>query len=144
MNESHFDIEKAAAVIVQDRQAVLTRSEGKDVFVPPGGKLESKSDGERETQIESLIRELDEELGIAVTEDDLEFIDNYYAEAAGGSGKSLKMGVWIVKNFSGEMKPQNEVAEIKTVGSQIPEGVEVGSIFLHDVIPELVKRDLID
>lgn len=144
MTEPKFDIEKAAAVIVEDRKAVLTRSEGKSVFVPPGGKLETNPDGTRETQVESLIRELSEELGIAVTEDDLEFIDNFYAEAAGGSGKSLKMGVWIVKAYSGEMSAQSEIAEVTTVGSQIPEGMEVGSIFLHDIIPQLVQRGLID
>jgi len=139
MNEQQFDIEKAAAVILHDRKVVLTRAAGKDVFVPPGGKLEDS-----ETQIEACIRELKEELGIDVTEADLEYIDTYYAEAAGGSGKSLKMGVWLVQRYTGDISPQSEIEEVVEVGAQLPEGMEVGSIFQHDIIPYLTQQNLID
>ena len=139
MTEQPFEIEKAAGIIIKDRKAILTRSIGKNVFVPPGGKLEGS-----ESQVTALIRELKEELGIDVTMEDLEFIDNYFAEAAGGSGKSLKMGVWMVKKYAGDMSPQSEIEEIAEVGSKLPEGMEVGSIFEHNVIPYLKQIDLID
>lgn len=139
MDKKVYDIEKAAAVILDNRRAILTRSKGKDVFVPPGGKLEGD-----ETQVQALIRELKEELGIDVTEDDLEFVDNFYAEAAGGSGKSLKMGVWMVSRYSGDISAQSEVEELARVSSELPEGMEVGSIFKHNVIPHLKQQGLID
>ena len=139
MTEQPFDIEKAAGIIIKNRKAVLTRSFGKNVFVPPGGKLEGS-----ESQVAALIRELKEELGIDVIEDDLEFINNYFAEAAGGYGNSLKMGVWIVGKYAGDMRPQNEIDEVAEVGSELPSGMKVGSIFEHDVIPYLKRNDLID
>jgi len=139
MIEQPFEIEKAAGIIIKDRKVILTRSFGKNVFVPPGGKLEGS-----ESQVAALIRELKEELGIDVTEQDLEFIDNYFAEAAGGSGKPLKMGAWMVKKYAGDMSPQNEIDEVAEVGSELPEGMEVGSIFEHNVIPYLKQNDLID
>lgn len=139
MTEPHYDIEKAAGLIIENREVVLTRSKGKDVFVPPGGKLEGS-----ESQVQALIRELEEELGIVVTEADLEFIGNYYAEAAGGSGKSLKMGAWRVKRYVGVISPQSEIEEIVRVSSDLPEGMEVGSIFEHNIVPYLKNSDLID
>lgn len=139
MTEPHYDIEKAAGLIIENREVVLTRSKGKDVFVPPGGKLEGS-----ESQVQALIRELEEELGIVVTEADLEFIGNYYAEAAGGSGKSLKMGAWLVKRYVGAISPQSEIEEIVRVSSDLPEGMEVGSIFEHNIVPYLKNSDLID
>lgn len=139
MTEQNYDIQKAAAVILQERKALLTRSKGKDVFVPPGGKLE-----EGETEIQACIRELKEELGISVTEQDLEYIDTFYAEAAGSGGKALKMGVYMVKSYSGEINPRNEIEEVVAVSSNIPADMEVGSIFLHDILPSLKQQNLID
>jgi len=139
MTEQPFEIEKAAGIIIEDRKAILTRSIGKNVFVPPGGKLEGS-----ESQVTALIRELKEELGVDVTEENLEFIDNYFAEAAGGSGRPLKMGVWMVKKYTGDISPQSEIDEVAEVGSELPEGMEVGSIFKHNIIPYLKQNDLID
>ncbi len=51
MTEQPFDIEKAAGIIIKNRKAVLTRSFGKNVFVPPGGKLEGS-----ESQVAAFIR----------------------------------------------------------------------------------------
>lgn len=139
MTEQNYDIHKAAAVILHDRKAVLTRSKGKGVFVPPGGKLEAN-----ENEIQACIRELKEELGIDVTADDLEFMDTFYAEAAGGSGQALKMGVYLVKSYTGELAANSEIEEVTEVGSIIPDGMEVGSIFEHNIIPRLVHDNLID
>lgn len=139
MIEQQFDIEKAAAVILRDRKLTLTRSKGKDFFASPEGKLESG-----ETHKQACVRELGEELGIIVAEEDLRYLDTYYAEAAGVPGSSLKMSVWLVNKYSGEMSPQSEIDEITEVSSRLPEGIGVGSIFEHYVIPWLEQQDLVD
>ncbi len=54
------------------------------------------------------------------------------------------MGVWMVGKYAGDMRPQNEIDEVAEVGSELPSGMKVGSIFEHDVIPYLKRNDLID
>lgn len=137
--DQSYSIYKAAGLIVQDRKVLATRSKGKTIFIQPGGKLERG-----ESEIDALIRELREELGIHITEADVEKIDDYYAEAAGTPGQRLKLAAYLVKSFRGEITPQNEVEEIRFFSSQLPENVEIASIFQHDILPILKARDLID
>jgi 8-oxo-dGTP diphosphatase len=139
MTKLPYDIHKAAAIIIQDRKVLLTRSKGKDVFVSPGGKLEAG-----ETSVQACIRELKEEISIDVAEADLAYVGTYFAEAAGGSGKSLRMDVYTVLKYTGIVRADNEIEEIIYVGADIPDDMEVGSIFLHEIIPYLTSHDLID
>lgn len=139
MTEQQYDIYKASGIIVQDRQVLATRSKGKSIYIQPGGKLESG-----ETEMEAVIRELHEEMGIEVAENDLEKIDNFYAEAAGQAGKRVKLAAYLVKRYEGRPSPQNEVEEIRGFNSEVPEDTELASILEHDIIPELKARDLID
>ncbi len=60
------DIFKAAGIIIRDRKLLVERSEGKEMFIAPGGTVE---DGETDKQ--TCVRELKEEFDIDVTEDDL-------------------------------------------------------------------------
>lgn len=140
------DIYKAAGVIIIDRQVLATRSIGKSVFVNPGGKLEWLADENRlETELEALVRELREELDIGVEPGDVEKIDDFYAdEAAGQPGKTLKMATFLVKQYSGEITPMNEIEEVRLFGSVIPGDVEIGSILVQKIIPWLKNANLID
>lgn len=139
MSEQPYDIYKASGIIVQDRKVLATRSKDKSFYIQPGGKLEAG-----ETEVEAVIRELNEEMGITVSEDDLEKIDNYYAEAAGQAGSRLKLAAYLVKSYAGTPQPQAEVEEIRGFNSIKPEGIELASILEHDIIPELKTRGLID
>lgn len=135
-----YDIHKAAGIILKDRRLLVERSKGKDVFVAPGGKLESG-----ETSIQAVIRELKEEFQLDITENDLKEFGTFYAEAAGShnTGKKLRMDVFIVKN-AGEIVPDSEVEEVRWISSEIPTDIEVGSIFAHEVLPRLKEQGLVD
>lgn len=137
---NRYDIHKAAGIIIRDRRLLVERSKGKDVFVAPGGKLEPG-----ETARQALRRELKEELQLDVTEADFEEFGTFYAEAAGShnAGKKLRMDVFMVK-YVGAMKPDNEVEEIRWISSDIPDDIEVGSIFAHEVLPRLKEQALVD
>lgn len=136
----NYDIHKAAGVIIKDRRLLVERSKGKDVFVAPGGKLEPG-----ETSQRAVTRELREEFGLNVAENDLEEFGTFYAEAAGShnAGKRLRMDVFMIKDF-GEIKPDSEVEEIRWISSEIPNDIEVGSIFAHEVLPRLKEQGLVD
>jgi 8-oxo-dGTP diphosphatase len=135
-----YDIYKAAGIIIKDRRLLVERSKGKDVFVAPGGKLESG-----ETPRQAVIRELKEEFQLEVAENDLEEFGTFYAEAAGShnSDKKLRMDVFMIKNV-GEVIPDSEVEEVRWISSDIPGDIEVGSIFAHEVLPQLKARGLVD
>ncbi len=132
------DIHKAAGVFLQDGKFLITRTHGKDYFIAPGGKLEAG-----ETAKQALKRELQEELGVTVSENDLNEFGTYYALAAGSEDKYLQMDVFLVMKWDGEIVPTSEVEEVTWIDSNPPTNLNIGSIFQHDVLPKLKQQKLI-
>ena len=135
---NNVDIRKAGGVIIRDRKFLVTRSAGKDFFIAPGGKLEKD-----ETPHQALKRELTEEIQIDIDLNTLENLGTFYAEAAGKDGIMLEMFVFIVNDYKGEPTPSSEVEEIRWINTQTA-GIQIGSIFEHEVMPLLKKMNLID
>lgn len=133
------DIHKAAGILIHDRKFLVTRSRGKLFFVSPGGKLESN-----ESAQQALVRELKEELSINVRPANLKKFGSFFALAEGDGSKYLEMNVFMVKKWAGKPQASGEVEEIKWIGSKLPARMQLGSIFLHDVLPKLKKKGLID
>lgn len=142
MNKKSFDIHKAAGIIVVERKLLVAREKGKEVFVSPGGSINTYEEPK-----DAVIRELMEEVSLVVKKDDIQDFGVFYAEAANDSGSFLKLEVFEVRKWEGDVKVNNEVGEIEEIfwlTSKIPEGMKVGSIFEHEVIPRLKRRGLID
>lgn len=133
------DIHKAAGIIIQNRKILVSRSKGKSYFIAPGGKLEH---GESPTQ--ALVRELKEEQGINVHEHDLSFFGTFNAQAKGRETEKIQMDVFLVESYKGDVRPESEIEENKWINSYEAEGLELGSIFAHDVIPKLKELNIID
>jgi 8-oxo-dGTP diphosphatase len=132
------DIHKAGGIIIRDRKLLLTRSKGKDFYVAPGGKLENN-----ETPKQALARELTEEVMITVNESDLVEFGSFRAIAAGSDDKTLIMDVYTVNKWDGMINPSSEIEEIRWVTSKT-DGIQIGSIFEHEIIPRLSSAGLID
>ena len=132
-------INKAAGIIIVDRKLLVGRSKGKNFFISPGGKIEPG-----ETDIQALIRELYEEFQIHTQGEFLKDFGTWEAEATGMRDMRVKMHVFQVQNWQGEIIPSSEVEEMQFITSEIPKNMELGSIFAHDVIPKLKALDLID
>lgn len=143
MKNKEFHIHNASGIIIVERKLLVARKKGKEYFVSPGGQIE-KGESPKDT----LIRELLEELDIVVSIQNLKKFGIFYAEAAYDPGKCLRMDLFRVHSWKGDLLPsgigEEMIEEILWLNSQIPDGVKVGSIFEHEVIPRLKKLDLID
>ena len=133
------DIYKASGIIIRDRKVLVSRSAGKDIFIHLGGRIELG-----ETAKQALIRELKEEIQIDVQESDLELFDRNSAPAANSPEVDVHMDVFMVKQWHGEITPDNEVEEIRWLTSDVPKDLKIGSIMEHETIPKLKAENLID
>jgi 8-oxo-dGTP diphosphatase len=133
------DIYKAAGIVIQDRKLLFARAKDMDFFIDPGGKIEPG-----ETAKQALVRELKEELDIEVDEGDLEVFGEFTAEAANHKGKTVHMQAFVVKKWQGAIKPSAEVEELRWLTSDVPNDIQVGSIFGGKVLPRLKEQGLVD
>ena len=134
-------IHKAAGLIIENRKLLVSRSHGKDIFINVGGKLEPG-----ETSEQALVRELLEEQGISAQPKDFEFLATYHTIAAGHEAENvqLTMDTFFVHSYTGSTSPQAEIAENMWVDASMLGKVKMASLLEHEIIPELVRRNLID
>lgn len=133
------DIHKSAGIIIQDRKLLFTRAKDMEFFIDPGGKIEPG-----ETAKQALVRELKEELDIDVAEADMEAFGEFTAEAANSKGKTVHVQVFIVKKWAGVIRASAEVEELRWLTSDVPNDIQVGSIFGGKVLPKLKEQGLVD
>ena len=107
-----MDVKKARAILMKEGKIAVVKSERSGAYMLPGGRVEK---GEEE--IETIIREISEELGIDINDNDIKYLV--------GSCSANKKGDIINKQFNecylitksidvSEIKLQEEeVAEIK-------------------------------
>jgi 8-oxo-dGTP pyrophosphatase MutT (NUDIX family) len=132
-----LDIYKAGGIIIRDRQVLLAKPYGNDLYLNVGGKVEMG-----ETAVAALIRELAEECSITVAPEDVELFGSYEAPAAGHEDRWLKMDVFMIKRWLGEPVAGHEIERLEWVTSDFT--IPTGSIFQHEVIPRLKAAGLID
>lgn len=132
-----MDIYKAAGIIIKDRKLLMTKKG--DRFISPGGKIEKG-----ETAKQALVRELLEEVSLTVSETDLEDFGTFEAIADDTSGCKIRMEVFVVKDWNGEVSPASEILEFCWVNSTNQNQYKLGSIFEHNVMPLLVEKKLIN
>ncbi|HHP0451005.1 NUDIX hydrolase [Vibrio harveyi] len=129
---------KSAGIIIKKGALLVLRSKGKDTFYAPGGKLDSG-----ETSEQALCRELHEEVGIKVTEENLVLFGRFEAPAHDKDGITLVMDVFFVSDYSGEVVASNEIEECQWVDSSSVDDVAISTIFRNNVFPQLVEQGLV-
>lgn len=102
------EIDKIAFIYLNDGKILSTLSKGKDAYYIPGGKRE-----ESESDEETLIRECKEELTIDILKDTIKYYGTFEAQAHGkAEGVLVKMTCYTAE-FSGTLKPDSEIEEIR-------------------------------
>ncbi|MBL7256238.1 NUDIX hydrolase [Paractinoplanes lichenicola] len=99
-------IDKVAWIRLEDQQILSSRSRGKDVFYLPGGKREAG-----ESDLDTLVREVEEELSVALEVAGAEHVGTFSAQAHGHpDGVVVRMTCYSA-GYRGILKAANEIEE---------------------------------
>ena len=102
------EIDKIAFIHIKDGKILSTKSKGKTKYYIPGGKRENN-----ETDAQTLIREVLEELSVNIIPETVEYIGTFSAQSDGAKQcVNVKMTCYKAE-YSGELKADNEIEVIK-------------------------------
>lgn len=100
-------IDKVAWIRLEDGGVLSTRSKGKDAYYFPGGKREAG-----ESDVDTLVREIREELTVAVRPESARLLGVFEAQAHGRpEGVMVRMTCYEA-DYDGELRPDNEIEEV--------------------------------
>src|SRR6476646_10147519 len=101
-------IDKIAWLHLSNGHILSTRSLGKDRYYFPGGKREPG-----ETDAQTLLREIAEELTVALDPASLEYAGTFEAPAHGHpAGVLVRMTCYYAPRYTGTLQPAAEIAEV--------------------------------
>lgn len=100
-------IDKVAWVRVEGRRVLSTRSWGKDVYYLPGGKREAG-----ESDLETLIREIGEELAVAIRPATAAHLGTFEAQAHGHADGIVVRMTCYTAEYEGLPTPASEIEEV--------------------------------
>ncbi len=102
------EVDKIAFIQTENGKILSTKSKGKDKYYIPGGKRELG-----ETDEQTLIREISEELSVNIIPKSMEYVGTFKAQSDGQKkGIIVKMTCYKAK-YSGVLKANSEIEEIK-------------------------------
>ena len=100
-------IDKIAWLHLREGQVLSTRSHGKDRYYFPGGKREAG-----ETDAQTLLREIEEELTVALDPATLQHAGTFEAPAHGHPAGVLVRMTCYYARYTGTLQPAAEIAEV--------------------------------
>lgn len=106
-------IDKIGFLHLKDGYILSTRSQGKDTYYIPGGKREAG-----ETDLETLCREVQEELSVTIVPESAKCYGVFEAQAHGKAEGLLVKMTCYTGTFVGELKANSEIAELDWLSFQ--------------------------
>ncbi|MEW2384686.1 NUDIX domain-containing protein [Micromonospora sp. NPDC047707] len=100
-------IDKVAWIRLENGAILSSRSRGKDVYYLPGGKREPG-----ESDLDTLTREIREELAVGIVADSAEHLGTFHAQAHGHPDGTIVRMTCYTADYRGALQPDNEIEEI--------------------------------
>jgi len=97
-------LEKIAWIHLKDGRILSTLSKGKNTFYIPGGKREGN-----ESNHETLVREIKEELNVDVVLDTVRYLGVYEAQSDGAAQGVIVRMTSYMADYTGELKASSEI-----------------------------------
>lgn len=124
----------SAAIITDERGRMLVvRKRDTAHFMQPGGKLEAE-----ETPLETLARELKEELGCILV--DADFCGIFSANAANEPGQTVEAALYRVR-VAGTVQPSAEIAELVWLNPRQLTDIQLAPLTRDHVIPVVLAEN---
>lgn len=121
-------IDKIAFIEICDRKILETRSYGKDKWYTPGGKREGD-----ETDEETLMREVKEELSVDIIPETIEYYGTFEAQAHGKPEGVLVRVTCYKAKYNGDLTPGGEIEKMDWFDySKRSEAAPVDQLILDD------------
>lgn len=100
--------ELIALILIENGKILSTKSIGKNKYYIPGGKRENN-----ETDHETLIREIKEELSVDILQETIRYVGTFTAQSDGyKEGVNVKMTCYKA-DYLGVLQQNNEIEEIR-------------------------------
>lgn len=129
-------IDKIALISIAKGRVLCARSKGKEIYYLPGGKRELG-----ETDNDTLIREIVEELSVRIKPETISYFGTFEAEAHGKTnGIGVQMTCYLA-DFEGELSPASEIEELLWLTYKDRDRVSTVSQIIFDKLHELKLLD---
>jgi 8-oxo-dGTP diphosphatase len=115
-----------------DGRMLLVRKRGTSIFMKPGGK---RDDGE--SDLITLARELDEELGCRLIH--AELLGNFSAPAANEAGFTVQSATYLA-TVEGAITARAEIEELAWIDPAAPGDLRLAPLLTEQVLPALLAR----
>lgn len=122
-------IDKIALIYVKNGKILTTLSKGKDTYYLPGGKREPN-----ESDNQTLIREIEEELSVDVIENSIKFYGTFEAQAAGKAEGILVTMTCYMAEIKGTLCPAAEIEKF--------DWFDCNDIEKVSIVDKLIFKDL--
>ncbi|MEU1288116.1 NUDIX domain-containing protein [Kitasatospora sp. NPDC005856] len=99
-------IDKVAWIHTEDGKVLSTRSRGKDAYYLPGGKREPG-----ESDLDTLVREVGEELAVAIAPESAALLGVFEAQAHGHPDGVLVRMTCYTAAYEGHLEASSEIEE---------------------------------
>ncbi|MGW5721542.1 NUDIX hydrolase [Amycolatopsis sp. NPDC003865] len=124
-------IDKVAWIEVAGGRVLAARSRGKDKFYLPGGKREPG-----ETDAETLVREIREELDVAIDEKSIAPAGTFKGQAHGKAEGTIVRTSAYTAEYAGTLKASSEIEEIAWLGYEDRPRVSLVAQLIFDHLHE--------
>ncbi|ESW99064.1 DNA mismatch repair protein MutT [Mesorhizobium sp. LSJC268A00] len=125
------EITKIGIAVLDAGRILLVKKHGAQAYILPGGKPEGS-----ENYLQTLIREVDEELGCRVDVTSVSFLGDFVDEAAGMPGVTVKVKLYR-GNLVGNPKPKSEIEQMRWFSREDRQTLDVAPSLKNLIFPFL-------